>query len=293
MSERTIEWADGGNDGTRGVAPHFDEVIHAPIRLRICGLLSASDSVRFDVLRDTLGISDATCSKHLKTLADAGYVAIAKKPGVARRLLYRDLGRLRHDWVMLTFVVIGGAMPWISLIRDGIERADAAAATVGLAAALASMLMIVVPPVISGLVGGDRSDGVLETFRFSGRPMGEYVAEKLLLGTVPVAGYTVVILLVAARVIGVTDAGLIAFTLTATVLFCVFTTLGALLTGGNVVIGMLVSVVVLAGLAGSRFVLTWIPLAAKMMGFVVVAAGLVAVAVAVFDSRFVDTRREL
>lgn len=81
MSERTIEWADGGNDGTRGVAPHFDEVIHAPIRLRICGLLSASDSVRFDVLRDTLGISDATCSKHLKTLADAGYVAIAKKPG--------------------------------------------------------------------------------------------------------------------------------------------------------------------------------------------------------------------
>lgn len=220
--------------------------------------------------------------------------------GIMKGLLYRDLGRLRHDWVMLTFVVIGGAMPWILLIRDGIERADAAAATVGLAAAtvglaaaLASMLMIVVPPVISGLVGGDRSDGVLETFRSSGRPMGEYVAEKLLLGTVPVAGYTVVILLVASRVIGVTDAGLIAFTLTATVLFCVFTTLGALLTGGNVVIGMLVSVVVLAGLAGSRFVLTWIPLAAKMMGFVVVAAGLVVVAVAVFDSRFVDTRREL
>lgn len=213
--------------------------------------------------------------------------------GIMKGLLYRNLERLRHDWVMLTFVVIGGAMPWISLIRDGIERADAAAATVGLAAALASMLMIVVPPVISGLVGGDRSDGVLETFRSSGRPMGEYVAEKLLLGTVPVAGYTVVILLVAARVIGVTDAGLIAFMLTATVLFCVFTTLGALLTGGNVVIGMLVSVVVLAGLAGSRFVLTWIPLAAKMMGFVVVAAGLVVVAVAVFDSRFVDTRREL
>ena len=63
--------------------------------------------------------------------------------GIMKGLLYRDLGRLRHDWVMLTFVVIGGAMPWISLIRDGIERADAAAATVGLAAALASMLMIV------------------------------------------------------------------------------------------------------------------------------------------------------
>lgn len=85
MSERTTEWADGGNDGTRGVAPHFDEVIHAPIRLRICGLLSASDAVRFDALRDTLGISDATCSKHLKTLTDAGYVTIEKKPGLTRR----------------------------------------------------------------------------------------------------------------------------------------------------------------------------------------------------------------
>ena len=85
MSERTTEWADGGNDGTRGVAPHFDEVIHAPIRLRICGLLSACDAVRFDALRDTLGISDATCSKHLKTLTDAGYVTIEKKPGLTRR----------------------------------------------------------------------------------------------------------------------------------------------------------------------------------------------------------------
>lgn len=167
--------------------------------------------------------------------------------GIMKGLLYRDLGRLRHDWVMLTFVVIGCALPLASLIRDGIERADAVVATAGLSAALASMLMIVVLPVISGSVGGDRSDGVLETFRSSGRPMGEYVAEKLLLGTVPVAGYAVVILLVAARVIGVTDAGLIAFTLTATVLFCVFTTLGALLTGGNVVIGMLVSAVALAG----------------------------------------------
>ena len=33
--------------------------------------------------------------------------------GIMKGLLYRDLGRLRHDWVMLTFVVIGGAMPWI------------------------------------------------------------------------------------------------------------------------------------------------------------------------------------
>ena len=208
-------------------------------------------------------------------------------------LLYRDLGRLRHDWVTLTFVVIGGAMPLASLSRDEIGHADAAVVTVDLAAALASMLMIVVPPVISGSVGGDRGDGVLGTFRSSGRPMGEYVAEKLLLGTVPAAAYTAVILVVAARAIGVTDAEPIAFMLTATVLFCVFTTLGALLTGGNVVIGMLVSVVVLAGLAGSWLMPTRIPLVVRTAGFVVVAAVLGGIAVAVFDRRFVDTRLAL
>lgn len=61
------------------MTPHFDEVIHAPVRLRICGLLKAYGSIRFDVLRDTLGISDATCSKHLKTLSEHGYVSVSKK----------------------------------------------------------------------------------------------------------------------------------------------------------------------------------------------------------------------
>lgn len=60
-------------------APAFNEVIHAPVRLRICGLLETYGSMRFDMLRDTLGVSDATCSKHLKTLADHGYVRLDKK----------------------------------------------------------------------------------------------------------------------------------------------------------------------------------------------------------------------
>lgn len=56
----------------------FDETIHAPVRLRICGLLRHVQEIDFAVLRDTLGISDASLSKHLKILLDAGYVAITK-----------------------------------------------------------------------------------------------------------------------------------------------------------------------------------------------------------------------
>lgn len=74
--------------------PRFDEIIHAPIRLRICGLLDAYPSLRFDALRDSLEISDATCSKHLKVLSEHGYVRLSKKIG-------EDKG-YKVTWVKLT-----------------------------------------------------------------------------------------------------------------------------------------------------------------------------------------------
>ncbi|MDN3495817.1 transcriptional regulator [Planococcus sp. APC 4015] len=74
----------------------FDELIHAPLRLRICGLLRAGTGIDFGVLRDTLGVSDATLSKHLKLLADAGAIAITKSSSATRS----DARRV--TWVSLT-----------------------------------------------------------------------------------------------------------------------------------------------------------------------------------------------
>ena len=82
----------------------FDEVIHAPLRLRICGLLRAGDGLDFGVLRDTLGVSDATLSKHLKVLADAGFTATVKSSSSARS----DSRRIT----------------WVSLTRAGAEAFD-------------------------------------------------------------------------------------------------------------------------------------------------------------------------
>lgn len=62
----------------------FDETIHAPLRLRICGVLRHLDEIDFAVLRDTLGATDATLSKHLKVLLDAGYIAMTKSPSPTR-----------------------------------------------------------------------------------------------------------------------------------------------------------------------------------------------------------------
>jgi len=70
----------------------FDEVVHAPNRLRICALLAASSSTEFSVVRDILGVADSVLSKHLKVLQDAGYVTISKPTG---------RGRVK-TWVSLT-----------------------------------------------------------------------------------------------------------------------------------------------------------------------------------------------
>lgn len=80
----------------QGPAPAFHELIHAPVRLRICGMLRPLDEVEFSVLRDTLQLKDANLSKNLKLLADAELVRLRKElsPG-------RDDAR-RLTWVSLT-----------------------------------------------------------------------------------------------------------------------------------------------------------------------------------------------
>ena len=73
--------------------PVFDAVVHAPQRLQICAMLARGGEVEFGVLREGLDVSDATLSKHLRTLTDAGYVEL--------RRVQRPRGQAR-TWVELT-----------------------------------------------------------------------------------------------------------------------------------------------------------------------------------------------
>lgn len=77
-------------------AAHFDEVIHAPHRLRICALLAPVESMEFGSVRDELGVADSVLSKQFKVLADAGFATAFKAPG--------ETGRART---------------WLTLTRDG------------------------------------------------------------------------------------------------------------------------------------------------------------------------------
>lgn len=77
-------------------AAKFDEIVHAPLRLRICGLLSRADRMDFALLQDTLEVSKPVLSKHLKTLTDAGYVTSQRVSSPQRN----DARRIM--WVSLT-----------------------------------------------------------------------------------------------------------------------------------------------------------------------------------------------
>ncbi|MGJ9425895.1 transcriptional regulator [Nesterenkonia halotolerans] len=56
----------------------FDELIHAPVRLRICASLAPLQWAEFAQLRDALEVADSVLSKHLKQLSDAGYVDVER-----------------------------------------------------------------------------------------------------------------------------------------------------------------------------------------------------------------------
>lgn len=72
--------------------PRFDEIIHAPNRLRVCSMLSGLAEAEFSVLRDALEVSDSVLSKQLRVLDEAGYITLRKSA---------PEGRTR-TWVALT-----------------------------------------------------------------------------------------------------------------------------------------------------------------------------------------------
>lgn len=97
-------------------APAFHELIHAPVRLRICGMLRSLAEVEFSVLRDALQLKDANLSKNLKLLADAGLVTLRKEFSPVRN----DARRL--TWVSLTVeghAALAGHLAALRAIADG------------------------------------------------------------------------------------------------------------------------------------------------------------------------------
>ena len=76
--------------------PIFDEVIHAPNRLKVCAMLAPVDALDFATVREALAVSDYVLSKHVRVLVDAGYVRTSKTPHASRTrtwLSLTDAGR--------------------------------------------------------------------------------------------------------------------------------------------------------------------------------------------------------
>jgi DNA-binding MarR family transcriptional regulator len=56
----------------------LDRIIHEKGRLAIMSLLAASPELSFTELRDTLSMTDGNVTAHIRTLQEAGYVAVTK-----------------------------------------------------------------------------------------------------------------------------------------------------------------------------------------------------------------------
>jgi DNA-binding MarR family transcriptional regulator len=69
----------------------LDPVIHAPLRLHICALLSAADEAKFALVREETGVSESVLSKHVKQLEEAGYVKVRKATLASRQRTWLGL----------------------------------------------------------------------------------------------------------------------------------------------------------------------------------------------------------
>jgi DNA-binding MarR family transcriptional regulator len=57
---------------------NLDRVIHEKGRMAIMSLLAATPELSFTEMRNTLNMTDGNLSVHLRTLQEAGYVAVTK-----------------------------------------------------------------------------------------------------------------------------------------------------------------------------------------------------------------------
>ena len=71
----------------------LDPVIHAPLRLQICAMLAAAETIDFATVRELLDVSESVLSKHVKVLEEAGYVAIRKATSDHRQRTWLALSK--------------------------------------------------------------------------------------------------------------------------------------------------------------------------------------------------------
>jgi DNA-binding MarR family transcriptional regulator len=72
----------------------LDPLIHAPVRLQICAILSATDEAEFALVREETAVSESVLSKQVKLLEEAGYVRVRKATLASRQ----------RTWLALTAV---------------------------------------------------------------------------------------------------------------------------------------------------------------------------------------------
>lgn len=63
--------------------PGFSELIHAPTRLSLMSLLSATRWVEYGRLRESLGLTDSALSKQVTTLEQTGFIMVHRN-GIGR-----------------------------------------------------------------------------------------------------------------------------------------------------------------------------------------------------------------
>ncbi len=84
----------------------LDPVIHAPVRLQICAILSATGEAEFSLVRDETGVSDSVLSKHVKQLEDAGYLKVRKATVASRQRTWLSLTKVGTRAITAHFLAL-------------------------------------------------------------------------------------------------------------------------------------------------------------------------------------------
>lgn len=95
-------------------AVELNDIVHQRVRLGILAVLVEAKRADFGYVRDTLDLTDGNLSRHLQTLADAGFVRIEK--GFE--------GKRPRTWVSVTTLGRRGFHAEITALKGILRRVE-------------------------------------------------------------------------------------------------------------------------------------------------------------------------
>lgn len=143
----------------------------------------------------------------------------------------------------------------MSLVHSKVRHTSTTTTAINLTTTLTSVLVVIMPPIVSKLIKKSHDSNILRAFQFDNQPVKRCITRGLLLNAIPITKCDIIVLLITTEIVNIASTKLVTFALATAILFYIFAALNTLLANNGIIVNVLISIIMLTKLTNSEFIL--------------------------------------